>query len=91
MGNLESELTSLLNRYGADNDSITPDYILAQFLLGCLASFNTAVKQRETWHGRDARQQEPGVIPMVVVHDDAKCPKEPHTHSWNVPLSDRNP
>lgn len=52
---LERELTSTLNRFSAENASNTPDFILAQYLLGCLAAWNQAVQQRETWYGRDAR------------------------------------
>ena len=52
---LESELCSVLNRYSTENASNTPDFILAQFLLGCLAAWNIGVQQRETWYGRDAR------------------------------------
>lgn len=52
---LDQELTRLLNCYSQENASNTPDYILAQYLLGCLGAFNTAVQQRETWYGRDAR------------------------------------
>lgn len=52
---LEHALASALNRFSAENASNTPDWILAQFLLGCLAAWNTGVQQRETWYGRDAR------------------------------------
>ena len=52
---LESALSAALNRFSAENASNTPDWILAQYLLGCLAAWNTAVQQRETWYGRDAR------------------------------------
>ena len=52
---LEKEVASLLNRHSRENASNTPDFILAQYLLGCLAVFNQAVQQRETWYGRDAR------------------------------------
>ncbi len=48
-------LESLLNRHSQENASNTPDFILAQFLLGCLAQWNRNVQQRETWYGRDAR------------------------------------
>jgi len=48
---LEHALASALNRYSAENDSNTPDWILAQFLLGCLAAWNAGVKQREDWYG----------------------------------------
>jgi hypothetical protein len=52
---LEIEICTALNRVSAENASNTPDYILAQYLLACLAAFNIAVQQRETWYGRDAR------------------------------------
>ena len=48
------ELIVLLNRHSMENPSNTPDFILASYLLGCLAAFDTAVQQRETWYGRDA-------------------------------------
>jgi hypothetical protein len=56
---LEHALASALNCFSAENPSNTPDWILAQYLLGCLAAWNQAVQQRETWYGRDAR---PGSI-----------------------------
>ncbi len=51
----EKELESLINRFSKENESNTPDFILAQYLSGCLATFNVAVQQRETWYGRDPR------------------------------------
>lgn len=56
---LEHAIASALNRYSAENPSNTPDWILAQFLLGCLAAWNQGIQQRETWYGRDAR---PGML-----------------------------
>lgn len=49
------DLTALLNHHSRENASNTPDYILAQYLEACLATFATAVQQRETWYGRDGR------------------------------------
>lgn len=49
---LENELAALLNRYSAENRSDTPDFILAAFMLDCLAAWNVAFRQRETWYGR---------------------------------------
>ena len=51
----EAELSALINRYSQENASNTPDFILAQYLTACLAAWNTATQQRETWYGRDAR------------------------------------
>jgi len=56
---LETELTTLLNRHSVENASNTPDFILAQFMLSCLLAFDTAVQQRETWYGRDASPSGP--------------------------------
>lgn len=49
---LKSELTSLLNKYSAENTSNTPDFILAEYLLDCLTAWSKATKWRETWYGR---------------------------------------
>ena len=53
--NFENELQAIINRYSQENASNTPDFILAQYLVGCLAAWNTAVQQRETWYGRNAQ------------------------------------
>jgi hypothetical protein len=58
MNNFQNELTSLINRYNEESKSNTPDYILARFLEGCLASFNKAVNMRETHAGRLPPQRE---------------------------------
>lgn len=59
MNDLEADLAAVLNRHSRENASDTPDYILSQFMLGCLAAFNTATQQRETCHGRDPRPTQP--------------------------------
>ena len=55
----EEELESLINRHSKENESNTPDFILAQYIAGCFAVFNTAVQQRERWYGRDPRPTSP--------------------------------
>jgi hypothetical protein len=59
MGTFEQAIQQMINHYSQENESNTPDYILAQFLVGCLAAFNTAVQQRENWYGRDPRPTAP--------------------------------
>ena len=59
----QEELQHLINRHSQENASNTPDFILAQYLAGCLAAWNQAVQQRETWHGRDARPVENYTLP----------------------------
>jgi len=54
---LMEEIRSALNRYSAENGSNTPDFILAQYLIACLAAFDAAVQQRSAWY--DHRTGEP--------------------------------
>ena len=51
----EEELSALINRYSKENDSNTPDFILANYIGNCLFAFTEATQQRETWYGRDPR------------------------------------
>ena len=48
----EKELAELVNKYSKENDSDTPDFILARYLNAVLDNFNAAVKDREQWYGR---------------------------------------
>ena len=47
------EIAAALNRCSAENGSDSPDYILADYLLGCLRAFDRATQQRDKWHGFD--------------------------------------
>lgn len=51
----ESELSALLNRYSKENDSNTPDYILATFLNRCLTAFDNAVRQRSFYYTQEKK------------------------------------
>lgn len=55
----ERDLAALLNTYSRENDSNTPDFILARYLVSCLLAWNEGVMERETWYGRKAQ---PGTI-----------------------------
>lgn len=46
-----SELEDLINHHSRENDSGTPDFILAQYLDACLAGYATAVTARDRWYG----------------------------------------
>jgi len=50
--NLESDLTALLNSYSLENESNTPDFILAEYLVRCLDAYNVALTERAQWYGR---------------------------------------
>lgn len=43
---LIKELASLLNKHSAESVSGTPDFVLANFMIGCLQNFNEAVHKR---------------------------------------------
>ncbi len=43
------ELAALINRHSLENRSDTPDYILAEYLCGCLWSYELAVNKRSAW------------------------------------------
>jgi hypothetical protein len=52
---LQKDLAEVLNYYSAENGSDTPDFILAKFLVQCLAAFNETSRARETWYGKALR------------------------------------
>jgi len=79
MSNFETELTSLLNRHSVENECDTPDFILADYIRGCLNTFNLAIKNRDSWHGFvpfgrkiGARQAIPVSTPVHYYFDRAK-------------------
>ena len=83
MSEFEKRLRDLLNSMSAENESDTPDFILAEYLANCLASFNSAVDKREGWYGRGGctcdqgwvRHQAPHKPPGVAMASTAceKC------------------
>jgi hypothetical protein len=52
LSGFQHDLECLVNRYGLENASDTPDFILAQYLRRCLETFNEAMQERERWYGR---------------------------------------
>jgi len=52
VGNLAKELEGLLNSFSRENESNTPDFILAEYMLTCLAAFEKASVRREAWFGK---------------------------------------
>lgn len=51
-GSFELELESLINRFSMENGSDTPDFILANYLSGCLVAWNIAVLARDRWRNQ---------------------------------------
>jgi hypothetical protein len=56
----EVELEQLINKHSVENQSNTPDHILATYILECLQAFNRATMSREEWYGRKNRPGELG-------------------------------
>lgn len=52
MSQFQEDLKSLINSHSQETASGTPDYILAEYLMNCLASYNQALQARERWYGR---------------------------------------
>ena len=50
---LRADLTELLNRHSIENDTNTPDWVLADYLLRCLEAWRATVPQRDAFHGFD--------------------------------------
>ena len=49
----KQELRDLINKHSMENESNTPDFVLAKYLIGCLDNFNDAVKGQKQWYGRE--------------------------------------
>jgi len=46
------EFQQIINSNSLENDSDTPDFILAECLVECLETFSNTTKKREKWYGR---------------------------------------
>jgi len=56
----EKELEMLINKHSKENESDTPDFILVQYLKGCLANYVKTVKARDKWYGFKGLSQAEG-------------------------------
>lgn len=59
---LENDIRCLLNRESAENESDTPDWVLASYLRRCLDTFNACVNMRERYYGRELRQKSTRIV-----------------------------
>lgn len=86
---VERSVAEALNRHSMENGSNTPDFILAQFLLACLAAWNRGTQQRETWYGRESRPggSYPTPIPPPKADWCGECGWElpDHDHTCSLP------
>ena len=54
----EQKLRELINRYCLENESDTPDFILAEYMIDCLDAFTDATRARDKWYGHETRWNE---------------------------------
>lgn len=64
MNHLQHDISAVLNKHSAENESNTPDYVLAQFLMYSLAAFHMATNLRAL-HGKPAAPVSPA-LPTVT-------------------------
>lgn len=50
---LREAIAKELNMRSLENNSDTPDFILAAYLEKCLEAFDMALQAREKWYGRE--------------------------------------
>lgn len=80
---LSEDLAHILNRHSAENNSGTPDFILAEYLKDCLIAFEKTVIARAAWRGESVelpavQRQAEGkrTVPMVVTSPNGKMMNE---------------
>jgi hypothetical protein len=45
----EKELVGLINTYCIENESDTPDFILTEYIMGCLDNYAKTTRARDKW------------------------------------------
>lgn len=50
MDKFQDELADLINKYSLENDSDTPDFLLATYLRHCLETWNVITQLRTDWY-----------------------------------------
>lgn len=51
----KKELSSLINKYSLESKSGTPDFILADYLVTCLESWDKTQVNRQRWYSDDMK------------------------------------
>ena len=52
----QEKLRDLINFESRENGSDTPDFILAQYLMSCLLTFDKTVRDRDRWYRAEGKQ-----------------------------------
>lgn len=59
---LEKKLSDLINHESREQDSNTPDFILAKFMVDCLDAFELASNSREVWYKAELKPGKETVV-----------------------------
>lgn len=49
---LVTDIAIAINRYSLENESNTPDFILAEHMVRAMEAFNATSRERERWYGK---------------------------------------
>jgi hypothetical protein len=71
---LRRQLAQLLNSASRENESNTPDYILAAYMINCLQAYESAVNARDVWYGRIQRPGQQQQLPPIAIGDGPALP-----------------
>jgi hypothetical protein len=58
----KKELAGLINQCCKENESDTPDFILAEYMCDALAAYEKATNTREKWYGRESEMEFKAVL-----------------------------
>lgn len=65
----KDSLQALINRLSMENESNTPDHVLAAFLAQAFEAFNRSVMQRDSWYGLHLRVETP---PLALTFENLR-------------------
>jgi len=52
----QNDLADLINKYSLENDSDTPDFLLAAYLRHCLDTWNVITQLRTDWYNPTSKE-----------------------------------
>jgi len=76
MKKFRKELEKLINKYSLENRSNTPDFILSDYLVGCLKLFDETLETREWWYRENMDNKkidEPNNLKRHIEYDNEHC------------------
>ena len=59
MSAFRTKLAELINYESMENESNTPDFILAEYMADCLEAFDKAVNRRTDWYTPEIEDNQP--------------------------------